>query len=54
MADYNMGYCLTGTLERGYKKTNAFQQTHFAVIRRRWPSINDNNNANKRNQKKKS
>lgn len=41
LADYNMGYCLTGTLEKGYKKTNKFQQTHFVVIRRRWPSLKD-------------
>ncbi|XP_044739923.1 uncharacterized protein LOC123301253 [Chrysoperla carnea] len=32
--DFNMGYCMTGTLERGSKKTNTFQMTHFAVIRR--------------------
>lgn len=37
-SDYNMGYCLTGTLERGYKESNKFQQTHFVVIRRRGPS----------------
>ncbi|XP_014206958.1 uncharacterized protein LOC106638354 [Copidosoma floridanum] len=34
-SDYNMGYSMTGTLERGCKKTNTFQVTHFAVIRRR-------------------
>ncbi|KAE8749038.1 hypothetical protein FOCC_FOCC004205 [Frankliniella occidentalis] len=33
-ADFNMGYCMTGTLERGCKRTNSFQVTHFAVIRR--------------------
>lgn len=38
-ADYNMGYCLTGSLERGCKKTSKFHQTHFVVIRRRWPSL---------------
>lgn len=37
-SDYNMGYCLTGTLERGYKSSNKFQQTHFVVVRRRWPA----------------
>ncbi|XP_031621114.1 uncharacterized protein LOC116339402 [Contarinia nasturtii] len=41
IADYNMGYCLTGVLERGYKRTNKYQQTHFVVIRRRWPSLKD-------------
>ncbi|XP_018897220.1 uncharacterized protein [Bemisia tabaci] len=35
MADFNMGYCMTGSLERGTKKDNCFQTTHFAVIRRR-------------------
>ncbi|KAK6628075.1 hypothetical protein RUM44_010557 [Polyplax serrata] len=34
-ADFNMGYSMTGTLERGYKSSNSFQMTHFAVIRRR-------------------
>lgn len=34
VADYNMGYAMTGSLERGYKKDNLFQMTHFAVIRR--------------------
>ncbi|KAI4502732.1 hypothetical protein M0802_001776 [Mischocyttarus mexicanus] len=34
-SDFNMGYSMTGTLERGCKKTNSFQMTHFAVIRRR-------------------
>ena len=33
-----MGYCLTGTLERGCNNTNTFQTTHFAVVRRCWPS----------------
>ncbi|KAL0275059.1 UNVERIFIED_CONTAM: hypothetical protein PYX00_003040 [Menopon gallinae] len=34
-ADFNMGYSMTGTLERGNKSSNSFQMTHFAVIRRR-------------------
>ncbi|XP_053668623.1 uncharacterized protein LOC128719028 [Anopheles marshallii] len=38
LADYNMGYCLTGTLERGCERTNQYQTTHFAVIRRCWPA----------------
>ncbi|KAI5642121.1 hypothetical protein NE865_05813 [Phthorimaea operculella] len=33
-ADFNMGYTMTGTLERGCKSTNNFQVTHFAVLRR--------------------
>ncbi|EDS38988.1 conserved hypothetical protein [Culex quinquefasciatus] len=41
LADYNMGYCLTGTLERGDQHANQFQTTHFAVIRRCWPASND-------------
>ncbi|KAG4072533.1 hypothetical protein HA402_004622 [Bradysia odoriphaga] len=41
ISDYNMGYCLTGTLERGCKRTNNFQISHFAVIRRRWPTVDD-------------
>ncbi|XP_075210398.1 uncharacterized protein LOC142317736 [Lycorma delicatula] len=34
VADFNMGYAMTGSLERGCKKENSFQMTHFAVIRR--------------------
>ncbi|XP_071439155.1 uncharacterized protein [Hetaerina americana] len=33
-SDFNMGYSMTGTLERGSKEANSFQMTHFAVIRR--------------------
>ncbi|XP_046969709.1 uncharacterized protein LOC124537043 [Vanessa cardui] len=33
-ADFNMGYTMTGTLERGSRSTNNFQVTHFAVLRR--------------------
>ncbi|CAH2043722.1 unnamed protein product, partial [Iphiclides podalirius] len=33
-ADFNMGYTMTGTLERGSRSTNTFQVTHFAVLRR--------------------
>ncbi|CAG9111919.1 unnamed protein product [Plutella xylostella] len=33
-ADFNMGYTMTGTLERGCRSTNTFQVTHFAVLRR--------------------
>ncbi|XP_052838469.1 uncharacterized protein LOC128253824 [Drosophila gunungcola] len=37
MEDYNMGYCLTGFVERRCQVTNTFQMTHFAVIKRQWP-----------------
>ncbi|XP_033254758.1 uncharacterized protein LOC117194208 [Drosophila miranda] len=37
MEDYNMGYCLTGFVERRCQLTNTFQMTHFAVIKRQWP-----------------
>ncbi|XP_014290196.1 uncharacterized protein [Halyomorpha halys] len=33
IADRNMGYCMTGSLDRGTKKTHNYQTTHFAVIR---------------------
>lgn len=36
--DYNMGYCLTGFVERLCPHTKTFQMTHFAVIKRQWPS----------------
>lgn len=36
--DYNMGYCLTGFVERLCPQTKTFQMTHFAVIKRQWPS----------------
>jgi hypothetical protein len=42
-----MGYCLTGTLERGCQHTNQFQTTHFAVIRRCFPSIESENSQKK-------
>ncbi|XP_054265595.1 uncharacterized protein LOC128991183 [Macrosteles quadrilineatus] len=34
MADFNMGYMMTGSLERGHKKKNSYQTTHFAIIQR--------------------
>ncbi|XP_030375658.1 uncharacterized protein LOC115624947 [Scaptodrosophila lebanonensis] len=40
MEDYNMGYCLTGFVERRCQQTNTFQMTHFAVIKRQWPPSN--------------
>ncbi|XP_020715561.1 uncharacterized protein LOC101448302 isoform X2 [Ceratitis capitata] len=39
MEDYNMGYCLTGFVIRRCQQTNTYQMTHFAVIKRQWPSI---------------
>ncbi|KAK3092133.1 hypothetical protein FSP39_025453 [Pinctada imbricata] len=33
-ADFQLGYCLTGTLERGDKKNN-LQLTHYAMVKRR-------------------
>lgn len=33
--DFNMGYCLTGKLERGYAPK--FETTHFAVVKKHWP-----------------
>lgn len=35
--DFNMGYCLTGTLERGWAALNKFETTHFAVVKKHWP-----------------
>lgn len=49
MEDYNMGYCLTGFVERRCQQTNTFQMTHFAVIKRQWPSLAQNNKSNKTN-----
>lgn len=34
--DFNMGYCLTGHLERGANKK--YQTTHFAVVKKSWPN----------------
>lgn len=41
LEDYNMGYCMTGFVERRCQQTNTFQMTHFAVIKRQWPSTNE-------------
>ncbi|KNC30990.1 hypothetical protein FF38_08840 [Lucilia cuprina] len=49
MEDYNMGYCLTGFVERRCQQTNTFQMTHFAVIKRQWPSLAQNNKSTKTN-----
>lgn len=35
-ADFQLGYCVTGTLERGYKKCEkGMTLTHYAMIKRR-------------------
>ena len=34
-ADFQMGYCVTGTLERGDKKKGDLQLTHYAMVKRR-------------------
>ncbi|XP_046379233.1 uncharacterized protein LOC124275921 [Haliotis rubra] len=34
-ADFQLGYCVTGTLERGDKKAGGLQLTHFAMVKRR-------------------
>ncbi|EDW00624.1 uncharacterized protein LOC6561344 [Drosophila grimshawi] len=46
MEDYNMGYCLTGFVERRCQLTNTFQMTHFAVIKRQWPPPSNLSNSN--------
>lgn len=33
--DFQMGYSLTGTLEKGHKKSNRWEMTHFAMIKRK-------------------
>ncbi|XP_068145898.1 uncharacterized protein [Drosophila tropicalis] len=45
MEDYNMGYCLTGFVERRCQLTNTFQMTHFAVIKRQWPQPSNLSNS---------
>lgn len=32
--DYNMGYLMTGIIERGNEEIHQYQTTHFAVIKR--------------------
>lgn len=34
-ADFQLGYCVTGTLEIGNKKKADFQLTHFAMVKRK-------------------
>ena len=33
--DFQLGYCVTGTLERGDKKRGDLQLTHFAMVKRK-------------------
>lgn len=35
--EYNMGYSMTGTLERGWSAMNKFETTHYAVVKKHWP-----------------
>lgn len=34
-ADFQLGYCVTGTLERGDKRKGELQLTHFAMVKRK-------------------
>ena len=34
-ADFQQGYCVTGTLDRGDKRKNEYQLTHYAMVRRK-------------------
>ncbi|VEL34462.1 unnamed protein product [Protopolystoma xenopodis] len=34
-ADFHAGYWLTGTLQRGCKRRNQWDLTHYAMVRRR-------------------
>lgn len=34
-ADFQMGYSITGTLERGDRKKGGLEMTHFAMIKRK-------------------
>lgn len=34
-ADFRQGYSMTGTVERGNKKTGSLQLTHFAMLKRK-------------------
>lgn len=35
--EYNMGYSMTGTLERGWSVLDKFETTHYAVVKKHWP-----------------
>jgi hypothetical protein len=34
-ADFQLGYCVTGTLERGNKRKGDMQLTHFSMVKRK-------------------
>jgi len=34
-ADFQLGYCMTGTLERGCRAAGHMEMTHFAMIKRK-------------------
>jgi hypothetical protein len=34
-ADFQLGYCMTGTLERGCRKEGRWEMTHYAMIKRK-------------------
>jgi len=34
-ADFQLGYCMTGTLERGDRKSGCMQMTHYAMVKRK-------------------
>jgi len=34
-ADFQLGYCMTGTLERGCRADGRMEMTHYAMIKRK-------------------
>jgi hypothetical protein len=34
-ADFQLGYCMTGTLERGDRKSGNMELTHYAMVKRK-------------------
>jgi len=34
-ADFQLGYCMTGTLERGDRKSGCMEMTHYAMVKRK-------------------
>ena len=34
-ADFQLGYCMTGTLERGDRKAGCMEMTHYAMVKRK-------------------
>jgi len=34
-ADFQLGYCMTGTLERGNRKSGCMEMTHYAMVKRK-------------------